>query len=376
MQRVYMGRKKIVTTETCEAVDETSNSDEVQDTKELEPVKPAKKRVTKKDKVATVGEEVPTTAKKRGRKTKDIPPVTDSDTRNENVILQLSINPNNAEMTGNNFEKTFYKYEPNIAEPNAYDQYDNNEFSSQPFIITKGEEDETLMVCSNFPKATKKKTQQSQITAFAGIAPVIEKTVDKKNHRVYEHLSEFVAREDWPISTNTVCFWCCHAFHNTPYGVPNKYVNGKFHVFGCFCSLECTTAYNFYSVETKHDVWESYNLINLLARKISYSDTVKIAPPRHVLKMFGGYMEIDDYRNYCKTSKIINTHAFPMVAMIQQLEEINDNDQYSNRKNMFIPIDKQKLFLLESKVKLERTKPMFANKNTLDHTMKLRIDED
>jgi len=43
---------------------------------------------------------------------------------------------------------------------------------------------------------------------------------------------------------------------------------------------------------------------------------------------------------------------------------------------MFIPVDKQKLFLLESKVKLERSKPIFANKNTLDHTMKLRIDED
>ena len=354
--------KKVVNTE------EVVKSEEV--TQEPTPETVTEEVKPKKEKDSAV-------KPKRGRKSKAENVASGDVLRNENVILQLSINPINADATpGINFEKSFFKYEPTIEEPNAYDQYECNEFFSQPCSLKPDEDDfgvnNTTSMHSSFK--SKKKVQPNTIN-FPGMPLTVEKPVEKKSQRIFEHLGEFIAREEWPISTNTVCFWCCHSFHNTPFGVPTKYVNGKFHVYGCFCSLECTTAYNFYSVEIKHDVWESYNLINLLARKIQYGDSVKIAPPRYVLKMFGGYMDIDDYRNHCKTSKIINTHTFPMVAMIQQLEEVNDNDQYSNRKNMYIPVDKQKLFLLENKVKLERTKPLFTNKNTLDHTMNLKIDD-
>ena len=286
------------------------------------------------------------------------------DSKTDTVILQLNIKKP-VEGQTSNFEETFFKYEPNVDVPDAYDQLECNDYVSQPFDVTKVEEETVVPnYAINPPVKSKKKAVK---------APVSKVNLDKKSNRIFDHLSEFIARDEWPMSTNNVCFWCCHTFHSTPFGVPTKYIDGKFHVFGCLCSLECTSAYNFYSTEIKHDPWEAYNLINLLARKIQYCDLVKMAPPRHALKMFGGYMEIDEFRSHCKSNKMINTHTFPMVAMIQQLEEVNEEDQYSNRKNMFIPVDKQKLFLLESKVKLERTKPLFMNKNTLDHTMNLRL---
>jgi alkylation response protein AidB-like acyl-CoA dehydrogenase len=46
------------------------------------------------------------------------------------------------------------------------------------------------------------------------------------------------------------------------------------------------------------EMWERYNLINLLARRIQYATTVRPAPDRLALKIFGGYMDIDQFRQY------------------------------------------------------------------------------
>jgi len=294
------------------------------------------------------------------------------DATGENVILQLNIKPASEEYS--NFEKAFYKYEPTVDVPDAYDQLKCNDYTSQPFDVTKNDDD--VVPTYSINPSTKTAKKKSQSASASASNTVLDKAggVEKKNQRVFDHLEEFICRDEWPVSTTHACFWCCHTFHNTPFGVPTKYVNGKFSVFGCLCSIECAAAYNFYSNETKHDVWESYNLLNLLSRKINGSDIVKLAPPRHALKMFGGYMSIEEFRAHCKSNKIINTHTYPMVAMIQQLEEVNDDEQYCNRKNMFVPVDKQKLLLLESKVKLERTKPLFTSKNTLDHSMNLKVE--
>jgi hypothetical protein len=293
---------------------------------------------------------------------------------NENIILQLQVDstmsmPNTESMT---FEEAFYTYDPRIEVPDAFEQ--SNDFSSKPCTIQDSEPSaSTNMVGNSNGKSSttssKKKTQQATEKAAA-----VNNEKRGGSSRVYDHLGEFLSRDDWPIRTDTACFWCCHTFTNTPVGLPVKYINNRFHVHGCFCSLECCAAYNFYSLEFKHDVWEGYHLINLLAKKIQYDVVVKMAPPRQCLKLFGGYMDISEFRHFCDSGKLVNTHNHPMVAMSQQLEEVNDSEQYHHRKNMFIPVDKQKLFMLESKVKLERTKPLYSNKNTLDHAMNLKIE--
>jgi hypothetical protein len=325
-----------------------------------------------------------------------INPAAPSSSQDPHIILQLNVDPslfNNG--YDNNFERSFFQYQPNVDVPDAFDQTGCNGFSSQPFALqhTNHEDDEmayeedhesssaTAVVASAAAATDTEDTPQPQKTPKRASGNKTKKGAasqhdkEPKHARVFDHLAEFVSRDEWPINSSVSCFWCCHGFHNSPYGLPLKYVNNKFHVFGCFCSLECTASYNFYSNEIKHDVWESFNLINQLARKLNYQDAVQLAPPRHMLKTFGGYMTIDEYRAFCKSSKLINSHTYPMVAMIQQLEEMNDNDSYQNRKNLYIPIDKQKLVMLENKVKLERTKPLYNKKNTLDHTMNLQMKQ-
>ena len=197
----------------------------------------------------------------------------------------------------------------------------------------------------------------------------------EKTHalKVIDLLKDFEEKNkhnEWPSNTSIHCYWCCHKFNNTPFGIPVKYINNKFHVFGCFCSLECCAAYNMECKDSSDDVWERGSLINMLARKLGYKAHVKPAPNRLALKMFGGHLEIEEFRQYCNSSKIININFPPMMTMTQQIEEINESDINSDFR--YIPLDTDRINKYKEKIKLKRNKPVTNFKNTLDHTMNLK----
>ena len=178
--------------------------------------------------------------------------------------------------------------------------------------------------------------------------------------------------DEWPSNTSIVCYWCCHRFENAPFGIPVKYTNEKFHVYGCFCSLECAASYNLASKESIDEMWERYNLINLLSRRIGYSlNYIKPAPNRLALKMFGGYLSIEEFRRYTQTNKLVNINFPPMMTMTQQIEEINESDINNDYK--YIPLDTDRINKYKEKIKLKRTKPLHDFKNTLDHAMNLKF---
>jgi len=192
--------------------------------------------------------------------------------------------------------------------------------------------------------------------------------------KICELLKDFEQKNknnEWPQTTNIHCYWCCHRFETPPFGIPLKYTNSKFHVYGCFCSLECAASYNFDSKESHDEIWERYNLINLIAKKIGHGHTVKASPTRLALTMFGGYLNIEAFRAYCKTSKIININFPPMMTLTQQIEEINECDIMNDHK--YIPVDTDRINKYKERLSLKRSKPVNALENTLDHTMNLKF---
>ena len=191
--------------------------------------------------------------------------------------------------------------------------------------------------------------------------------------KVIDLLKDFEEKNkhnEWPTNTTIACYWCCHKFNNTPFGIPVRYCNERFHVYGCFCSLECCAAYNLDSKDAADDVWERSSLINMLARRLDYKNYVRPAPSRLALKLFGGHMEIEEFREYCNSNKIININFPPMMTLTQQIEEINEADV--NNDFRYIPIDTDRINKYKEKVKLKRQKPIINFKNTLDHTMNLK----
>jgi hypothetical protein len=106
--------------------------------------------------------------------------------------------------------------------------------------------------------------------------------------------------DQWPEKTDIHCWWCCHKFDTCPCTLPSKYdsLRKRFTFTGIFCSWNCVKAYNF-SIND-HLKYQRSELITLLIQQmygITKAINVKAAPPRQCLKMFGGYLDIHDFRN-------------------------------------------------------------------------------
>jgi hypothetical protein len=266
----------------------------------------------------------------------------------ENVILKLNVSMNNLDNGSVNDL------------PDAYNEDNMDAFDSKP---------EEIRHHCNGADIDDHQHQQPSTTTFSDIsqAPMEAKVV-----HLLRDFEEKNKNNEWPSNTSISCYWCCHRFDNPPFGIPVKYVDGKFQVYGCFCSLECAAAHNLSCRDSIDEMWERYNLINLLARKVGYEKSfVKPAPNRLTLRMFGGHIAIEDFRKYTETNKIININFPPMMTMTQQIEEINESDINNDYK--YIPLDTDRINKYKEKTKLKRIKPLHDFKNTLDHAMNLKI---
>lgn len=217
----------------------------------------------------------------------------------------------------------------------------------------------------------------SNINDVNGIVPSekIDEMEVESNLKIINLLQDFEEKnklKEWPTNTSISCYWCCHKFDNAPYGIPVNYSNDNFDVFGCFCSLECASAYNFKMQENIDEMWERYNLINLLARRFGLGNIIKAAPDRLALKMFGGYMEIDKFREFFKSNKLVNVNFPPMTSLTQQIEEINEHEINNDFK--YIPLDQDRIDKYKAKLMFKRTKPLINNKNSLESSMNLKYN--
>ena len=346
----------------------TSKEDVVPSAIEPPVVKEKKKRGRKK-KIKTpeeIEKENNYKPKRRGRKPKNLinnineknsKLILENRDKEETIILNLKIEENNKDV----------KY---LDDPVGFDNINN--FESLPskinsmFSIDKNKNNNNQLNKDSVETLENRSNYESDIPLLSENS--IAHDIDIKKTLINSDQIK------WKNNTNIACYWCCHSFKNTPFGIPIKYKNDKFYVHGIFCSLECAASYNFSEEKGIQDIWESYNLINLLSSKINYNNIVRLAPKRNCLSMFGGNMDIEEFRNFTKQNKIINVLEYPMISASQQIEEIN-YDTSSNKSN-FIPIDEERIKKLEQKIKLMRRTPLLNHKNTLEHTMNIKISND
>jgi hypothetical protein len=125
---------------------------------------------------------------------------------------------------------------------------------------------------------------------------------------------------------NSCCFWCCHTIDNHIYGMPYNYdtINDTFYIIGSFCSLHCANAYNF-SVNCGSDkVWEINSWVQMIAKRYGIKGIIRPAPSRYLLKMFGGNMTIEEFRDaHINTDKTYILNIPPMISINTSSEVIN-----------------------------------------------------
>jgi len=182
-------------------------------------------------------------------------------------------------------------------------------------------------------------------------------------------------KHTWPIHTNLCCLWCCHKFDTIPVSLPRYLHDGKFYVSGIFCSFNCAAAYSFSKKDDQ--VWERYSLLNLMYKKLNECKFAKIrlAPPRETLKMFSGYLSINEFRNsFVRQEKIFKMLEPPIISLIPKVEELISHGNGNNKK-LYIPMDENVLANAKKseKLKLKRNKPVINNTSTLSRFMNLKI---
>jgi hypothetical protein len=128
------------------------------------------------------------------------------------------------------------------------------------------------------------------------------------------------------VKSNSCCFWCCHPIDNITFGMPYNYnsINETYMTFGTFCSLQCANAYNF-SVHSGSDkVWEINSLIQMLGKCYGYSNSIRPAPNRYMLKMFNGKLSIEEFRNaHINNEKTYILNIPPMISLSANSEILN-----------------------------------------------------
>jgi hypothetical protein len=147
-------------------------------------------------------------------------------------------------------------------------------------------------------------------------------------------LSDFT--NGYPKKTDILCWWCCHSFDTQPLGIPKRYnsLSESFTVLGCFCSCSCV--YSYISSFPEHKKCSKSDIIFMYKKisgnkdlKISECDTLKKAPPKEVLKSFGGNMDIEQYRNLTKHQNVEMLLA-PMTSLFLTCQTSdNTKEKYS-----------------------------------------------
>ena len=90
----------------------------------------------------------------------------------------------------------------------------------------------------------------------------------KKITSIENNLDSFEDKEVFEEIDNkcncSACWNCCHDFDNNIYGMPIKFTNNIFHIYGFFCSLECASRYafdNFNNTKLLYDRgWSGINI--------------------------------------------------------------------------------------------------------------------
>ena len=146
----------------------------------------------------------------------------------------------------------------------------------------------------------------------------------------------------------SACFWDTCEFDNPPVYIPKHYINGTYHVYGCFCSPECAVAYLWEENIDDSVKFERYQSIHYIYSKIyDYNKNIKPAPdPYYMLEKYYGNLSIQEYRSLLRNERLFLVVDKPLTRIMPELHEDNDDFIINNK---IIPTNTVRLRKLQRK---------------------------
>ena len=168
----------------------------------------------------------------------------------------------------------------------------------------------------------------------------------------------------------TACFHCCHAFSWMPTVLPILFdtYDKTFDCEGHYCSPECALA-DLYMIPRLSDStrWNRHTLLEDLYRPILKRRELIPAPPRTMLRMFGGSLDIAQYRESLTSCEALVRAELPPI----RLHVPTMNMQAPTRDvKKFVQLSHDIVEKASNELRLKRSKPVHGNTPTLDKLMK------
>lgn len=227
-------------------------------------------------------------------------------------------------------------YKPTFDEPEAYDR--------NPFAMAEALEQATASM-QETPRESTVSTVSESCTAVTGV----------------------------PLDGRPACWWCCHPFEGDAVSIPLESTSTPSYGYGVFCSFPCACAYLFGQEEMSFRRWERFSLLCSEYRKMGGRyQRIPQAPPRQTLKIFGGTLNIAEFRKLNQrdcayrvvTPTLVNVQPTISVVPLHQMQMSTIQDVTTARTQNRSSADE---FSNSGGLRLKRSKPILDGKTTLEH---------
>ena len=181
---------------------------------------------------------------------------------------------------------------------------------------------------------------------------------------IHELVSKLQCIQEYP--QDAACFWCCHTFLNKAFVVPTHYDthSNTYRAEGNFCSPECGLAYTYSESRlTQSDKWLRHSLMISLYGSLYESSEIQPAPDKRILRMFGGTLDIQQYREFLfKATKPLQS-AMPPVRLY--MPSVNTQASVRDVKS-YVALTVETVDKASQQLRLRRSKPVHEGVPTLD----------
>jgi len=182
-------------------------------------------------------------------------------------------------------------------------------------------------------------------------------------------MKEVLGRTKTPTyAPSTACFWCCHSFGWKASCIPVSYdaYENMYTCEGHFCSPECALAY-VYADASISDIgrWSRHSLLADTYRSLYTTRDLVPAPPRSTLRMFGGPLDIEQFRQYIAASDDMVAVQLPPLRL--HVPSMNVQGPVRDVKK-FVSLSHESVEKAKE-MRLKRSKPVHTNVATLDKCM-------
>lgn len=205
------------------------------------------------------------------------------------------------------------------------------------------------------------------VTSYSDILNAVEKNTERFNTDLLKDVLSKVQTVRY--SPQTACFWCCHTFNWVPCVLPISYdvYNNIYSCEGNYCSPECGLSYLYDSKIPDSTKWNRHALLNHMYSELYKTRTLSPAPPRSLLRLFGGPLDIEQYRDYITSDNYIVLSEIHPIRLV--FPSMNVQGPLRDIKK-YVSLSTDVVEKASEQLRLKRSKPMNVNVPTLDMCMK------